>query len=254
MLGAAAALTACGAAHPRDPTTGRRVVHVVAAENVWGDIARQIGGRHVAVRSILSDPGADPHLYESTPRDAVAVETANLVIVNGADYDDFMSKLLGASSGQGRAVLTVADALHVEGSNPNPHLWYDVARAPDVAAAIERALARADPPDATEFAANRRRFDASLRPLADVLAAIERRHPGAPVAYTERVPGDLLADAGLTIKTPPGFAQAVEDGNEPSPADRAAMNDLISGHEVRALLYNAQATSQVTKSVAVAGR
>ena len=206
VLGAAAGLTACGAAHPGDPTTGGRIVHVVAAENVWGDIARQIGGRHVAVRSILSDPGADPHLYESTPRDAVAVQTANLVIVNGAGYDDFMSKLLGASSGKGRAVLTVADELHVEGSNPNPHLWYDVARAPDVAAAIQRALARADPRDAARFAANGRRFDASLRPLAETLGQIERRHPGAPVAYTERVPRDLLADAGLTVRTPPGFA------------------------------------------------
>ena len=55
--------------------------------------------------------------------------------------------------------------------------------------------------------------------------------------------------AGLTIATPPGFAQAIEDGNEPSAGDTKSMDDLISNHRVRVLLYNAQATSAVTKHV-----
>ena len=82
-----------------------------------------------------------------------------------------------------------------------------------------------------------------------VIAKIRSAYAGQPVAYTERVPGYLLADAGLTVVTPPGFATAVENGNEPSAADTQAMQALIAGHKMRLLLYNTQATSAVTQRV-----
>ena len=71
------------------------VVRVVAGENFWGNVAAQIGGRHVRVTSILTNPTADPHLYESDVSNAVAVAEAGLVIENSAGYDDFLSQLLG---------------------------------------------------------------------------------------------------------------------------------------------------------------
>jgi zinc/manganese transport system substrate-binding protein len=82
-----------------------------------------------------------------------------------------------------------------------------------------------------------------------VVIRIHTRYPGAPVAYTERVPEYLLDAAGLQVASPPGFAQAIEDGNEPSAQDTQTMDDLITGRRVRALVYNAQATSPVTDHV-----
>lgn len=225
------------------------VVRIVAGENFWGGIAQQIGGAHAQVTSIVTDPTADPHQYESDARDAEAIATADVVVENGAGYDDFIAKLLSATSKHGRVVLSVADVLHATAGDVNPHLWYDLPRIPTVAAAIESALAAADPPDTAVFAANLKTFDASLAPLNALVAEIKAKYPGAPVAYTERVPGDLLAAAGLTVETPPGFAQAIEDGNEPSANDRTAMDDLVTNHRIRALLYNAQATSSVTRHV-----
>ena len=61
----------CGSGSSAPGSSG--VVKVVAAENFWGDIAGQIGGSHVAVTSIVSDPTADPHQYESDARDAAAI-------------------------------------------------------------------------------------------------------------------------------------------------------------------------------------
>jgi zinc/manganese transport system substrate-binding protein len=223
-------------------------VKVVAGENFWGDIASQIGGRNTSVSSIITDPTADPHQFESDARDAAAVADADLVIVNGAGYDDFVSKLLSSTSHTGRVVLTVADLLHA-GNDANPHLWYDLPRIPEVARAIESALAGAEPNDRTVFEANLATFLASLAPLDRIVGAIRTKYGGAPVAYTERVPGYLLDAAGLTVASPPGFARAIEDGNEPSAGDSQSMDDLISNHRVRVLLYNAQATSAVTKHV-----
>jgi zinc/manganese transport system substrate-binding protein len=136
----------------------------------------------------------------------------------------------------------------------NPHFWYDIPRVPRVAAAIEAALARLDPADATVFAANLAVFDASLRPVEAVIASIRRRYPGAPVAYTERVPGYLLQAAGLEVVTPPGFAAAIENGNDPSPGDTAQMFRLITSRKATVLLYNAQATSPVTQQVRALAR
>jgi zinc/manganese transport system substrate-binding protein len=237
----------CGSS-AKNGATGR-VVRVVAAENFWGNIAGQLGGVHAAVTSIISDPTADPHQYESNARNAASVADARIVIENGAGYDDFVSKLLAGTSNGSRTVLSVQQLLHATGDDVNPHFWYDVPRVPVVAGAIERALASADPADAAGFAANLKTFDASLAPIDALIAEIKTKHPRAPVAYTERVPGYLLDAAGLTIATPPGFARAIEDGNEPSAGDTHAMNDLVSGHRIKALLYNAQATSAVTQHV-----
>ena len=116
-----------------------------------------------------------------------------------------------------------------------------------MARAIADALAGQDPPDASFYRIHAAHFIASLQPLLSTLATIESRHPGAPVAYTERVPGYLLDAAGLTVKTPVGFATAVESGSEPGPGDAQRMHDLIAGRGIRALLYNAQAVTPVTK-------
>ncbi len=250
-LAAVAVLTECGT--PQAPVTPG-VVKVVAGENFWGNIAGQIGGRHVQVTSILSNPNTDPHLYEADVANALAVAEARLVIANGAGYDDFLSQLLGATTNAGRIVVTVQAVLGMYGPDVNPHFWYDIPRVPRVAAATEGALVRLDPPDAKVFAANLAAFDASLRPVEAVIASIRRRYLGEPVAYTERVPGYLLQAAGLTVVTPPGFAAAIENGNEPSAGDTAEMYRLITSHGTKVLLYNAQAVSPVTQQVRALAR
>jgi len=252
----AAALTGCGGASAQPPAIPG-VVRVVAGENFWGNIAAQIGGRHVRVTSLLTSPAADPHLYESDVEDAVAVAEAGLVIENGAGYDEFLTQLLGATRHQGRVVISAQNILRATGPDVNPHFWYDIRRVPEVAGAIEAALARLEPGDAGAFAADLAAFDASLRPLRAVIARIRQRYPGAPVAYTERVPGYLLAAAGLRVLTPPGFAAAIEDGTDPSPRETVVMDGLFTGHKVKVLLYNAQVVSPVTqqlRSLAIAAR
>ncbi len=224
-------------------------VSVVAGENFWGDIANQLGGSHVHVTSIISDPSADPHLYESSADNAAAVAGADIIIQNGVGYDDFLTKLTSVPGKSDRQILTVAALLNQTSDGVNPHFWYDLPHVGTVASAIEQALAAKDPADAATFSANLTTFNASLQPLMATIQTIKTQFPGAPVAYTERVPGYLLDAAGLTVKTPAGFAQAVEDGNDPAPADISAFESLISNHQIKLLLYNSQATSDVTQHI-----
>ena len=150
-------LAACGSA-ATGAHNGR--LDVVAGENVWGNIAAQIGGDRVRVTSLISDPNADPHLFQSSAAGAAAMARARVAIANGAGYDDFMGQLLSASGGH-PAVVTVQKVLGAQGTNVNPHFWYDLPRVPLVARAIERALAAADPAGTAAYQAGLARFDAA---------------------------------------------------------------------------------------------
>ncbi len=222
-------------------------VAVVAAENVYGDIARHLGGRYVQVTSILSDPNADPHLFDPGTATAGLVADADVVIDNGLGYDAWMDRLLAAAPSERRQVITVSSVLGISGANANPHLWYDVPRVPEIARAIASGLARADPAHGAAFEAQESSFVASLRPLDQAVDAIGRAYAGTPVAYTEPVPQYLLEAAALVSATPADFARAIEEGSEPSPQAVAAMESLLTGRRVRVLLYNRQATSPITQ-------
>jgi len=237
--------TGCGSGR----ATAGGAIAVVASTNVYGDVAAQIGGSHVSVTSILSDPNADPHLFEPGTRNGLAVSQARLVIQNGVGYDAFMTKLENAAPSSHRAVVTIAAVLGVHGKDANPHLWYDVPELGRIAAAIATGLEVADPAQATDYRAGLRRFTTSLRPLVAQVARIKKSFAGEPVAYTEPVPGYLIDAAGLKNLAPPSFTRAIEDGTDPTPQAVAAVDALIGGRKIKVLLYNSQATSPITARV-----
>ena len=113
-------------------------IKIVAAENFWGSLVGQLGGNRVSVISVVSDPNADPHEYESNPANAEAIANASFVIVNGDGYDDWALSLISASNTPGQKVLNVQDYLNST-ANPgcalkdywdyangcsNEHFWY----------------------------------------------------------------------------------------------------------------------------------
>lgn len=213
---------------------------VVAAENMYGDIAAQIAGPGIPVSSILSNPDQDPHLFQASPSTARALAGARLVIANGVDYDPWMTKLLRANASPGRQVIVVGDLVHRK-AGVNPHLWYDPAVIPVVARAIAEALTRSDPAHAADYAQRLGAFNDSLKPMADKIATMRARFAGQPVTATEPVFGYMAAALGLTMRNE-RFQLATMNGTEPRPSDVAAFEADLRGRKVRALLYNSQAT------------
>lgn len=218
---------------------------IVAAENMYGDVAAQVAGPDATVTSILSNPNQDPHLFEATPAVARALAGASVVICNGAGYDPWMDGLLAAGRTPGREVITAATLM---GRHPgdNPHLWYDPATLRAVAAALAAALAVQDPPHAAGYAARAEAFAATLDRLDAQIAAVRARHAGVPVAATEPVFGLMGARLGLVVRDG-RFALAVMNGTEPRVSDTAAFEDDLRRHRVRALLYNGQTSSAATQ-------
>jgi zinc/manganese transport system substrate-binding protein len=244
------AVSAFGACSPvsRDPSTSGAPIPVLGAENFYGDLLAQIGGSRVTASSILSDPSADPHEYEASPAAAKLVADSRLVIVNGIGYDDFMVKLLGASTKPDRIVINVQDILGVK-DDVNVHVWYDPATMPKVAEAATAALTKLDPQNAAYFSERKAKYLAALKPFNDKIAALKSKYAGAPIAFTENVAGYLTDTIGLKVLTPPEFMEAIESGTDPAPADVAAERDLLTARQVKALLYNSQVTSPLTEQI-----
>lgn len=238
-----ATLVGCGG------KTNSSALPVVASTNVYGAIVRQIGGSRVSVTSVLSDPNADPHLFEPGTANGLAVSKARVVIQNGLDYDSFMSRLERSAPNDNRTVVTISDVLGIHGQDANPHLWYDVTALPRIAAAIEQALAAADAKHADAYAKGLREFTASLHQLLLEVQGIAAAHAGAAVAYTEPVPGYLVRAAGLRNLAPSSFTRPIEQGTEPSASAVSAMTALASGRRIRVLLYNEQAISPITARI-----
>jgi zinc/manganese transport system substrate-binding protein len=234
-----------GAAHATDP------VKVVAAENFYGDIATQIGGANVAVTSILSSPDQDPHLFEASASTARQLAAARIVIVNGADYDPWMEKLLSANKAPGRREILVAALAHKKPGD-NPHLWYDSATIRAVGNALSVDLAVVDPAHRADYQKAAAAFGASLEPLEAKVAEMRRKYSGQPVAASEPVFGYMADLIGLNVHEGK-FALAVMNNTEPSASDVAAFEDDLKGHKVKAMLYNAQASEPaVQRLVAIA--
>jgi len=236
------------AAQRTQPTSINNKVQVVAGTNVWGDIASQIGGENVQVTSVLSDPEVDPHLFEADAKTASQISSAQLVIINGLDYDEFMQDLLKAAPSDNKTILTVSDVLKV-GADANPHLWYDLPRINEVATAIQDELIKIDPANTEKYQTNTKQFISELQPAIDKLTQINKSYKGKGVAYTERVAEYLLLDAGLVDKTPVDFAAAVESGIEPSPQQVQSFQSALTSGAVAVLLYNNQAVNDMTKQV-----
>ncbi|KWA23520.1 cation ABC transporter substrate-binding protein [Burkholderia territorii] len=220
-------------------------VNVVAAENFYGDVVSQIGGRHVAVTSILSNPDQDPHLFEASPKTARALQHAQVVIYNGADYDPWMVKLLGASKQAKRATIVVADLVGKKAGD-NPHLWYDPATMPAAARAIAAELGRADPANKADYDANLQKFVASLKPIDDKVAALRTQYKGVPVTATEPVFGYMSDAIGLDMRNQ-RFQLATMNDTEASAQDVAAFENDLRKKQVRVLIYNSQAEAPMTK-------
>jgi zinc/manganese transport system substrate-binding protein len=218
---------------------------VVAAENFYGDVARQIGGDRVAVVSVMSNPDQDPHLFETTPSTVRQIADARIVIANGVDYDPWMDKLLGAAPHPGRIVIQVAKLVDKK-ADDNPHLWYDPPTMPAAAKAMANAFGVADPAHKADYEARLATFLASLQPVNDKIAAIKAKFAGASVTASEPVFGYMAASLDLKMRNEK-FQLAIMNDTEPSARDVAAFEDDLKHHKVKVMFFNKQASDKAVE-------
>jgi ABC-type Mn2+/Zn2+ transport system ATPase subunit/ABC-type Zn uptake system ZnuABC Zn-binding protein ZnuA len=131
---------------------------VVATINIIADMATQVAGNHLEVVSLLP-AGTDPHTYEPSPRDAVSISKASLILKNGLHLEGWLDKLI-ASAGQGIPVGEVTSKITPIQSSDyqnsfDPHAWMTLPNARLYVEAIEEILSGQFPEHEADFKANK---------------------------------------------------------------------------------------------------
>lgn len=274
----ALALSGCAASTPAASSTG---LSVVASTNVYGSIAESIGGDLVTVTSIISSAAQDPHSYEASAQDQLALSKADLVIENGAGYDPFIDTLLKAASSKAPVIDASEESGLLEGDHDhdeaepsaspsagasddddheghghvegfNEHVWYSFHGVEHVAEAIADKLSDLDSDNASTYEKNLAAFTAKIEKLEATAEAMQPATAGKGAAITEPVPLYLLQEAGFTNKTPAAFSEAIEEGTDVPPAVLASTLDLFTSRSVALLAYNSQTASSETEQVRAA--
>ncbi|MFB7877557.1 metal ABC transporter solute-binding protein, Zn/Mn family [Nocardia sp. NPDC056064] len=233
-------LSACGSGGEDDGS-----VSVVASTNVWGSIASAVAGPDVRVTSIINDPAADPHSFETSATDTAKISDADLVVFNGGHYDEFIEK---AISGKDKRTVE-AFAQRPDKGDDNEHVWYDVRTVAAVADSIAAQLGEIDGANAAGYTERATTFKNQLIGVSTITGTIATQHPNAPVAQSEPLAHYLLVAATAQDKTPHEFQEAIEQETDPAPAAVAATRDLISGKQVKALIYNIQTQDKITQDL-----
>jgi zinc/manganese transport system substrate-binding protein len=251
---AALALTGCSSGASGAPSAGE--LSVVASTNVYGDIAKAIAGNAVKVTSIMDNPSQDPHSFEASAQNQLALSKADVVIENGGGYDDFMNTMLNAGGAKKATVIDVVDlsGKKAAGGELNEHVWYDFPTVQKLTAKLVEVLSKADASQAATFKKNGDAFTAKLTQLENREAQLKQQYAGAGVAVTEPVPLYMLDAIGLQNKTPQAFSAAIEAGTDVSPAVLKETIDLFSSGSVKLLAYNEQTSGPETEKVLSAAK
>ncbi len=222
-------------------------VAVVVSVDQWGDIVSELGGSCTNVKTVLASSSVDPHEYEPSPADAASFTGAKLVVVNGADYDSWASKLAASSAASARVVS--AAAVTETPSGANPHLWYLPSAVTAVADAVTAELSKIDPQAGAYFDQRRLQFTATMAPYTSLIGKIKAEAGGKSYAATETV-FDYQAQAlGLVNKTPEGYRRASANETDPSPADIDAFRTALAGRHIDVLIYNTQTEGSIPAQI-----
>ena len=244
LAGLSVMLTACSptAGSPRG-TAGDGTVEVVASTGVYGDIVSSIGGDKVRVNSIITRTSQDPHSYEVTSQDKLAVSKAELVLENGGGYDDFIDRLAEETGLERRNVMNASELSGLENAGQagfNEHVWYSLPAMARLADAVAARLGELEPSSAETFRTNASAFKESLGGLEAKLATVKASAGQGAAAVTEPVPLYLLDAAGLENETPEEYMEAIESGADVPPAVLKSAVDLVRSGRIKLLAYNPQ--------------
>jgi zinc/manganese transport system substrate-binding protein len=219
----------------------------VVSVDQWGDIVEQLAGDCATVTTVIESSKVDPHDYEPTTGDAAKFTDAELVVVNGMDYDPWADKIVATLNPK----PPVVDAGKVAGltDGENPHVWYGPDYVFEFATAVTAELSRLSPKAAEYFTAQAEAWNTSMQPYRDEIASIKASYSGSTYAATESVFDYMAVALGLKDVTPTGFAAAAANETDPSPGDVAEFDELLKAQGAEVLIYNIQTEGAIPEQI-----
>lgn len=158
----------CGNAGP-DAGEAAYPLPVVCTTGMVADIVQNVGGKHVAVATLMGE-GVDPHLYKPSPGDVSRLNAAAVVFYSGLHLEGKMGDIF-VRTARKKPTFAVTELIpedrliELADSHYDPHVWFDVALWSEAATVVRDALSEVDPEHAADYAANANAYQASLAEL-----------------------------------------------------------------------------------------
>ncbi len=253
-------LAATGAAQSREP------IPVVATFSILGNMVKRIGGEHVDVTTLVG-PDGDTHVYRPTPADARSVSEAQIIVVNGLQFEGWLDRLIDASEFRGVRVVATdgikpiadehgADGKHAEHDDHkthdhgtfDPHAWQSLRHAMVYVDNIAAALSKLDPGNASAFYRNRGAYVDELEALdLEIRKMVARLPAGSRTVVTSHDAFRYFGrDYGLTFIAPQGLSTE----SEASAQDVARLVQQIRDRGIRAVFIENVADPRLLERIA----
>jgi zinc/manganese transport system substrate-binding protein len=225
-----------------------KVLTVVVSISQWGDLADRLAGACATVTTVLASAAVDPHEFEPGTAAIAAFSGADLIVLNGAGYDQWATDAVGNLD----PAPVVLAAASLAGRTGNPHVWYDPTVVPRMAAAVTARLSALSPRAAGYFAARHQVWTTTMQPYFGAIAALRATATGRHYAATETVFDPMAAALGLIDATPPGYRRSVSNDSDPAPGDLQAFRAALARHTVDVLIDNVQTSGSVPEQLRAA--
>lgn len=250
ILGLAVLLGVVGCAAGSDEGAGGRP-QVVVTTSILGDVVREVVGDAADV-TVVMPPGADPHEFSPSARQAEAIAAADLLVVNGAGFEQGLADVLDAATRDGTPTFAFADhvALRQLDGADDPHLWLDPV---GLAAAIEPlgdALTAIDGIDAATVAAGTDSYAVDLEALdAEVEALLAPIPEDRRVLVTNHEVLGYFADR-YGFEVIGAVIPSLTTSAEPSAADVDDLAALVEEREVPAIFAETTQPTALAEALA----
>lgn len=222
-------------------------INIVAAENVYGEVAKEIGGKYVNVLNILNNPSQDPHLFTINPSTAKSITDADIIVYNGADYDPWMKSLLANKSPKNPEIINIAQLMSIKPGS-NPHIWYITETMPTYADYLANQLIQRDPQNKKYYKKQLAKFKLNDQSVILLTKQLKQRFQNTPVIATEPVFNYAADSIGLDMHGKE-FQLSVMNDISPTIDQIKQFEDDLREHHVKILIYNKQVVNSLTKQM-----
>ena len=227
-------------------SSSNQKITIVASTDFYAEIAKTVVGKHGTATAIIKDANVSPEDYEPTTTVAKKVSAADIVLANGLGYDAWLNKL--AKTSKNTKLIRVGEDVLNKRAGVNPHLWNDPETMSKTANYLATELGKKDPKNRDYYKKNAKKYIASLKPVNDLITKISKKAEGKTVAQTEPVFEYMLDALGYKIMDT-DFSEAIEEGNDPSPATLAALKSAITNHKIAFFVNNTQTSSSTVSNL-----
>ncbi|HKM95558.1 MAG TPA: metal ABC transporter substrate-binding protein [Buttiauxella sp.] len=229
-------------------------LNVVASFTVLADMAKQVGGEHVTVKSLVG-PNGDPHSFEPSPQDSVALSQADVVIVSGLGMEGWMDRLVSASGYKGKIIVASAGistrSMTDDGKQiTDPHAWNSAENGAVYAQNIMKALMAADPQDAqainesgTEYITRLKLLDSWAKTRFESIPKSQRK-----VLTSHDALGYFGQQYGVIFLAPVGFSTEAEA----NASDVAGLIKQLKNQHIKTYFIENQTDPRLVKQIAAA--